>query len=201
MANYSGQVDTKRVEAAHAGHAARAQAERDAKAAVVTAEADAKAAHNAAQKAADAGASLDKLMPLEEAVETANRRLAVARRMAEGAARRRQEGEATRDKEVRQAHGKAFTAGMQRFLAIRQEALAAFATLESLKAEHIAVRSELLHMGNVAKAGVPNVVEACQVLIAPDGKLMDAAEFANRLAQPQHNEWDAVAGKLRWVEA
>jgi hypothetical protein len=199
--NFIEMIDTKRIDAAQAGHAERLKAERDASAAVSTAAAEAKAAHDAAQKAADGGADIDKLLSLEEAVEAANRRLAVAQRMAAGATKRRADGEVTRNEEVKQAHGAAFTAGMQRFLAIREEALEAFARLEALKAEHIAVRAELIGMGRDAKSGTPNVVEQCQALLGADGKLMDAGEWDNRLNQPQHSEWDSAAGKLRWVEA
>jgi hypothetical protein len=142
-------IDTKRIDAAQAGHAERLKAERDASAAVVTATADAKAAHDAAQQAADGGADINKLLSLEEAVEAANRRLAVATRMATGATKRRADGEVTRNEEVKQAHGAAFTAGMQRFLAIREEALEAFARLEALKAEHIAVRADLIGLGRM----------------------------------------------------
>jgi hypothetical protein len=200
MTDFNALIDSGRIEAAHAGHAKRLSDEADATAAAEKAAADAKAAHVAAQRAADGGASLDKLMPLEEAVEAANRKLAVARRMAGGASTRRQVGEVTLANEVKQAHGAAMQAGMQRFFGIREEALAAFARLEELKREHVAVRGNLMQMANVAKSGIPGLVDVCRQLINDDGTLMDSAEFNNRLNENHHHEWDAANSKLRWVE-
>lgn len=194
-------VDGARITKAQNEHAALKKAEVEAKAALEQAGKDAKAAAAAAQKAADAGADLDALMKAEEAVEVANRRLSVARRMADGAARRREQGDATLANELRQAHGAAMNSAMQRFIDIRSEALDVFAKLEALKAEHKEVRAEIGRLGNVAKAGVPNIVDVCRELVnSHDGRMMDQKEWDNRVNQNSHHEWDVVAGKLRWTE-
>jgi hypothetical protein len=200
MTNYNELVDVKRFDAAKAAFEALEQAERDATAALEQATADAKSAQAAAQKAADAGANLDKLMVLEEAVEAANRKVSVAQRMAAGARLRRTDGQIKRDHEVRQAHGAAMNAAFAGFLATRQEAIEVFARLEELKQQHIDIGVQFKALATAAKAGVPNLIESRRELLDSRGAPMDEAEVANRLSQNQHHEWDSARASLRWVE-
>jgi hypothetical protein len=198
--DYNAQVDNARITAAHATHAALIKAAVDAGAALAQAETEAKAASDAAQSAADAGGDLEAVMLLEVAAETANRKLASARRMQAGAVKRRDEGLLQRDSEVKQAHGAAMNAAMRRFVAVREEALAALLKLESLKKEHASICGDMRVMANAAKSGLPNIVEARPMLTDANGNVMDNAEFSNRMSQREHHEWDSGAGKLRWTE-
>src|SRR4051794_3068699 len=134
------QIDGKRLTKAHADYDALVKAERDAEAALAQAKDAAKQAHAVAQAAADRGDAVAKLEAAEIAVETADRAARVAGRVLEAARKRREAGVETLAHETKQAHGAAFTAGMKRFIAIREDALDVFARLEQLKAEHGAVR-------------------------------------------------------------
>jgi hypothetical protein len=198
--DYNSLIDTARLEKANSDLAALQLAARDAEAAVSAAEADTASAHAAAQKAADGGANVDRLLTLEASVEDAERKLSVARRMSMGAKTRRDAGAQTHANEVKQSHGAALNAAMGRFIGLRSDAKAVFDELEKLKAEHAAVRRSFLAIANVAGAGVPDVIRNNDDLLGKvDGKLMADSEFDNRLSQRQHHEWDVAAGKLRWT--
>jgi hypothetical protein len=194
-------IDTTRIETAHAAYAALLKDEAEANAAVEQATVDAKAAADKAQRAADKGADVASLMALEEFVDTANRRLTVAKRVAAGASLRRQEGVQTRSEEIKQSHGAAANSAMTRFIAIRQDAKDLIARLEELKKEHVAVKADLSHMNAQANTGLPGVIVMHNGLTDEQGNVMNDAEWANRLNQNAWHEWDVVAGKLRWVEA
>jgi hypothetical protein len=199
--DFSTLIDTKRFDAAKAAFEGLQKAEVDATAALEQATADAKAAQAAAQKEADAGASLDRLLALEADVETANRKVAASQRLAAGAHLRRQDGEVKRDHEVRQSHGAALNAAMTRFVAIRGEAIAAFARIEELKQEHIDVNAQFKALANVAKSGSPTPINTCPQLTNASGSLLMAdVEFNNRLDQPHGHEWNVKTGQLRWTE-
>lgn len=198
--DFTALVDTGRIEKAHAAQIALVTAERDAGAALETAKQTAQQTHAAAQAAADRGDPTEKLMAAEVQVDDADRAARVAGRVADAAARRRQAGARTLANEIKQAHGPAMQAGMKRFLGIRKEALDVLAKLEALKAEHVAVRSNLEQMANAAKCGIPNLVDVCHRLINDDGKMMDQAECDNRLNQPYQHEFDVKRGAFRWME-
>lgn len=193
-------IDADRIRRANDNLAGLQLAARDAAAEVAKAEADTKAAHAAAQAAADGGAGVDKLLELEADVETAERRKAVAQRIAIATKRRLDTGVLTHASEVKQSHGQAMNAAMTRLLAVRTEALTAFDALERLQAEHREVIGQMTAMANVAKCGLPNYATIAHRLLDDNGKLMDQREFDNRLNQLAHHEWDREAGKLRWVE-
>jgi hypothetical protein len=199
---FTKQVDAVRIERALREHDQRVADEKTALAAVAVARKAVEAAHERANAAAVAGANLTMLTEHEELVERAQRGVAVAERQAIGAASRRELGEQTRDHEMKQAHGGAMNAAFSRLLAIRDEANDVFGQLERLKFEHRKTVAEFRQLANSAGSGLPSYVSgpASDELVRGDGKMMDDAEFANRLAQPAHHEWDVAAGKLRWVE-
>jgi hypothetical protein len=199
MTDFSKLIDAKRIERAHGDYAALQTAERDAQTALTQAQADAKSAHSRAQAAADRGDAPAKLEAAEVAVDSAERAVRMTGRLLEASRKHRTAGEATLVNEVRQAHGAAMNAAMQRLIEIRGEAIDAFRRVEELKAEHIAVRDSFIRMAHEAKAGLPNYVESSSALIGTNGKMMDESEFANRLSQAHSNEWNADTNKLRWV--
>jgi hypothetical protein len=196
------QIDKDRIEQALRAHDQRVAEEEAALSAVAMARKAVEAAHDRANQAAVAGADLEKLTLHEQQVELAQRAVSVAERQVIGAAARRENGELARDHEMKQAHGPAMNAAFRRFLEIRSEAQDVFGRLEQLKYENRKIVAEFRQMANAAKSGVPSIIDAphAEELVRPDGKLMDDAEFHNRLAQPAHHEWDAAAGKLRWCE-
>jgi hypothetical protein len=199
--DFFAQIDVKRLAAAEVAFKALEQAEADAGAELEAAKTAAAAAHAAAQSGADRGEDLKTMDALEVAVDAADRRVRTGGRLLEAARKRREAGERVRDAEVKQSHGRAMNTAMQRFIEIRGEALAAFAKLEALKDEHLAVRAAFLALATAAKAGVPNLIDANHELISSfSGQMISDAEFANRISQGQYHEWDAAAGKLRWVE-
>jgi hypothetical protein len=201
MSDFNELIDQRRLDAAKAAFEALEQAERDATVALEQATADAKSAHDAAQKAADAGANVDKLLGLEEQVEAANRKVSVAQRMAAGARLRRQDGEIKRDAEVRSSHSAALNAAMARFIGIRAEAIAAFEKIKALEVEHIDVCAEFKRIATGSKVGAPTPINTCPQLTNASGQLlMSDSEFANRLDQPHGHEWNVKTGQLRWTE-
>src|SRR5579872_6365987 len=110
MADFTDMIDTGRVRAAETAYASLQLAVRDSETEVAKAEADATAAQAEAQAAADGGAGVDRLLTLEAAVEDAERKLAVARRMLAGAQKRLKDGEQIRKRETRLATGAAVNA-------------------------------------------------------------------------------------------
>ena len=138
---------------------------------------------------------------LEADVETANRKVAVAKRMLDGAAKRRADGEIKRDADVKAAHGAALNAVMTRFLAIRAEAIAAFEKIKALEVEHIEVCAEFKRMATASKSGSPTPINTCPQLTNASGQLLMAdIEWNNRLDQPHTHEWNVKTGQLRWTE-
>jgi hypothetical protein len=121
--------------------------------------------------------------------------------MAAGARLRRQDGEIKRDHEVRLAHAAPLNAAMARFVAIRAEAIEAFAKIEELKQEHIDVNAQFKALANVAKSGSPTPINTCPQLTNASGSLLMAdVEWSNRLDQPHGHEWNVRTGQLRWTE-
>lgn len=196
------QVDKDRIEAALRAHDQRLAEEKSALASVAKARHAVEAAHDRANAQAVAGADLETLTLHEEQVEHARRAVAVAERVAIGAASRREIGEQTRDHELKMAHGAAMNSAFSRLLEIREEAKDVLNHLDALRREHRKTIAEFRQLANAAKSGVPNYVDAPdgEELVKANGWVMDEAEFQNRLAQPQHTEWDTATGKLRWVE-